>query len=110
MSETVHYRGTLIAVERLDNETLEDQCKRLWGKDELDGFYDSYKDGLLDEDYEKYIENEGILYLVEKKEVGNDDTFIVTEGKDGILNFEVSYYNGGCSFDEAMGYAFENKK
>ena len=109
MSETVHYRGILTVVERLDNETIEEQCKRLWGEDEL-GSYDSYEEGLLDENWEKYITNNGILYQVEKKEVGDDDTFIVTEGKDGILNFEVSYYNGGCSFDEAMGYAFENKK
>ena len=87
MSETVHYRGTLTVVDRLDNETLEEQCKRLWGKDELGGYYDSYEEGLMDEDWEKYIVNNGILYSVEKKEVGDGDTFSVTEGKDGILNF-----------------------
>jgi hypothetical protein len=30
MSETVHYKGKLEIVKKLDNETLENQCKRLF--------------------------------------------------------------------------------
>jgi len=110
MSETVQYRGTLTVVERLPNETIGGQCKRMLGERELGEWNGSYQEQLIDENYERYIIHEGTLYSVEKKEVGEDDTFIITDGKDGKLNFEVRYYNGSCSFNEAIEYAFNNKE
>lgn len=110
MSETVHYRGTLTVVERLESETLEEQCKRILEGKELESYHDSHEDMLRDIGYKQYLIRDDIIYDVKKKEIGEDDMFIITEGKDGTLNFEVSYYNGGCSFDEAMEYAFNNKE
>jgi hypothetical protein len=110
MSETMHYRGILTVVTRLECETLEEQCKRIMESCELDIFNDSYQEQLIFDSYERYVIRDDVLYLVEKKDVGDDSIFIITEGEDGAFNFEVRYYNGGCSFDEAIEYAFNNKQ
>jgi len=110
MSETVHYKGTLTVVERLEGETLEEQCKRLMEGCELDSWNGSYKERLMDDEYEKYVIHNDILYSVEKKDIGEYDCFSIVERKDGTLEFDVMYYNGGCSFDEAIEYAFNSKE
>jgi len=112
MSETVYYKGTLTEVYRLENETLEDQCKRILQVEEFnDDYYDSFQEMVLDQSYERYIVQDGILYAVQRQELNSEDSlFNISKNEDGTLNFEVRYYNGGCSFDEAIEYAFENKK
>ena len=110
MSETVHYKGTLTVAERLEGETLEEQCKRLMEGCELDSWNGSYREQLMDDGYEKYVIHNDILYSVEKKDIGEYDCFSIVERKDGTLEFDVMYYNGGCSFDEAIEYAFNNKE
>lgn len=108
MSETVHYKGTLIQVERLENETLEEQCKRLLNNAELPSWCDSYQEMLMDEFYEKYIVHNGILYHVDKVDIDPDsDLFKASIGENGVINFEVRYYNGGCSFEEAIEEALD---
>lgn len=112
MSETVHYRGKLKKVERVGNEKLEDQCKRLINNVELDSFYDSYTEMLLDQYYEKYILYNNNLYLIEEKEEidAYNDIFTSHKIDDKTIQFEVKYYNGGCGFSEAIDYALENIK
>ena len=109
MSETVHYRGTLTIVQCINRETLEEQCRRILGNAELETYNDSYQEQLLSDNYEDYVILNNILYSVEKKDIGDDDIFIMTNGENETLNFEVRYYNGGCSFDEAIKAAFSNK-
>lgn len=115
MSETVHYKGTLKMCIKNYGESLEDQCKRILENEKnkiFDGYYSSYKEMLLDEFYQEYIEYDNILYLVvEKKNVEPDgDIFMMSEHSDRTISFEVRYYNGGCGFNEAIEYAFENKR
>lgn len=115
MSEIVHYRGTLKKVERLDNETLEMQCKRLLNKRllnnrELKSYYDSYKEMLFYENYQKYVIHNDTLYLIEKASIDPDeDVFKVNQVDDRTYTFEVKYYNGGCSLDEAIEEAFKSE-
>lgn len=107
MSEMVHYKGTLLPVDKIGNETLEDQCKRISGR-EKEG-YDTYAEVLLDYEYKNYVVHNDILYRVSKREIANDsDVFNATRHENGLIDFEVLYYNGGCSFDEAIGYALED--
>ena len=57
MSEMVRYTGKLRLKEKLSNETLEEQCKRILSEHnyfELQGYCDSWKEMLYDELYEKY--------------------------------------------------------
>jgi len=111
MSETVHYRGSLKEVTRLENESLEDQCKRLLANKDLPSYFDSYREMLLDESYKEYVVHDGKLYSVNREDVDPDgDIFLSGEGENGDINFEVRYYNGGCSFDEAIEAALKNMK
>lgn len=115
MSETVHYRGKLIKIEKWnDNETLEQQCKRVLEAREnceyaeLDTYHTSYAEILTDEYYHKYITHNDTLYTVEKQTLDHDeDIFIVNPIEDGY-EFEVKYYNGGCGFNEAIAEGFNN--
>lgn len=115
MSRTVHYTGRLELVEKLKDETLEEQCKRilsLYNYTDLHGYCDTWEEMLCDELYEKYvIHNEDVYKVVEKRSRNTDyDVFEAIENSDGSISYVVMYYNGGCSFDEAIGYALNKLK
>ena len=107
MSEMVHYTGKIVPVGKLPNETLEEQCKRILAKyNYLD--LKSY----CDEFYERYVIAGGEVYkVVEKNHKDMDeDIFNAHDNGDGTIDYEVMYYNGGCSFNEAIEYALEDMK
>ena len=112
MSEMVHYSGKLIEVERLENQSLEEQCKKIMQNEgNLPRYYDSYEEWLICDgsDKEDYIIYNSRLYKANTKEIDPyGDVFIATKNDDGSINFEVQYYNGGCGFSEAVKYALEN--
>ena len=109
MSETVHYKGTLLKVERLEGETLEEQCKRLLGGKPLPSFCDTYEEFLLDEYYKTMTIQNGTVYEVAKIEVDVDsDIYHANLRADGKIDFEVRYYNGSCGFDEAISEAVKS--
>jgi len=113
MSEVVYYKGKLKPVDFLINETLEERCKRIIGDVELEDCYDSYQEKLMDDYdyYEDYIIHNDILYSVEKNRLDPEQSMFTSKrNDDGTVNFEVRYYNGGTSFDEAIEYALKNKE
>ena len=114
MSETVHYRGKLHLVEKLPNETLEEQCKRLLSENnylELNDYCDSWIEMLCEQLYEQYIVVDDEVYkIIEKnREYATGDIFNAHDNKDGTVDYEVMYYNGGCDFNEAIEHALRNK-
>lgn len=109
MSSTVHYKGILKKVERLEGESLEEQCKRLLENKELPSYFDSYQEYLTDLFYKSMVIHNDTIYKAEKEEIDPDnDIFNATLKDNGEIEFEVRYYNGGCSFDEAIEEAFKN--
>lgn len=109
MSESVHYRGILKPVGRLEGESLKEQCKRLLKNKELPSYYNSYKEYLTDEHYRELTIQNGIVYRVEKEMIETDDDFFNARIQDnGDVAFDVRYYNGGCSFDEAIERALKH--
>ncbi len=111
MSETVHYKGKLKEVELLEGETFEMQCKRILGVESLGG-YDSYSqrlsEAIHDDLYKKYLlvgKNKLYEVLELNEHDPDEDKFLINDD----LSFEVRYYNGGCSFNEAIDNAFENR-
>lgn len=103
MSEVVYYKGVLKEVELLEGENLEEQCKRLLEGKELPTYFDSYEEFLLEENYEAMVVHEGVLYRVEKEELDPESSvFNARRNEQGEIEFEVRYYNGGYSFDEAI--------
>lgn len=106
MSETVHYKGKLAKVEILQNETIEDTCKRICEKEgitELPEYTSDFRECIFDTLYDKYIEIDGELYkFIENKEIGDFDIFDMHQNNDGTFDFDVMFYNGGCSLSEAL--------
>lgn len=112
MSEVAHYTGKIKLIEKLRNETLEEQCKRILMQHdytELDSYCDSWKEMLYEEMYERYvIANDNLYEVVEKKDKKYDtDIFNVSDNKDGSYNYEVMFYDSGCSFNEAIEIALD---
>lgn len=115
MSETVHYTGKVKLVEKLNNETLEEQCERILREHnftELEKYYDSWEEMFYEELYGKYVihdEDESIYKIIEKNYEDTEyDIFNAHENKDGTISYEVMYYNGGCSLSEAIVEALDN--
>ena len=71
MSEMVRYTGKLRLKEKLPNETLEEQCKRILREHnyfELQDYCDSWKEMLYDKLYERYeVYNNEVYEVIEKK-------------------------------------------
>ena len=94
MSDTVHYRGVL----KPTGKTLTEYA----GEDA-----DIYDDKF----YQKIAIIDDLVYEVEKTELDPcDDIFRATKNADGSIDFEIKYYNGGCSFYDAVEYAIDTTK
>lgn len=73
-------------------------------------YYDTYLEGLLDKHYETYFEYKNELYKILdcNSEEEDADIFVSKSCKDGTIDFITRYYDGGCGFSEALGYALDN--
>ena len=66
---------------------------------------------IVDEFYSEFVIHNDTLYLVKSKKTNPyDDIFDAHEDENGVVNFEVQYYNGGCGFTEAIEYALKKLK
>lgn len=115
MSEMMHYTGKLQLVENNLNETLEEQCKRILEEHnyhELERYSNSWSEMLYDKLYEQYIiANEKLYKVIENNYIDIDENiFIAHENTDKTIDYEVVYYNSGCSFSDAVKEALENMK
>lgn len=114
MSETVQYRGKLIKLKKLNNETLEQQSERICKENylyERPCYYRNWGEYLTGELYERYYINNNNLYVIESEQVDPEyDIFNASLNKNGEIEFEVKYYNGGCGFNEALDEAMNNLK
>ena len=94
MSETEHIKGKLIPTGKTIAEFVGD-VELTWHEDIKEYFEDEY--------YRKAFEINGKVFTIEQEKLDPDnDTFTSKINKDGTINFEVRYYNGDCSFDEAL--------
>ena len=104
MSETRHYRGTAVRV-AVGAKEIEAYAKNLLqehGKTEVPSYCDSWTEFLEDYFYNRFARINNCLFdTSDKVEVGEEDISIASRSKDGY-KFEVQYYDGGCSFDEAL--------
>ena len=92
MSETVHYKGKLTPTGKTLSEF----------DNSADDIYDHYYKAVLIDDQ---------VYTVEKEEVEPyEDVFLSSKNEDGTIDFEVKYYNGGCSFNEAIDEAIKTSQ
>ena len=90
-------------------ERCEDACKRLGLT--RDKYHDSWEECLSDEGYRKVYQHNGVIYeIIEDKRLDDEDIAEASRNADGTVNFVLSYYNGGASFDEALNSAMKDLK
>lgn len=112
MSKTVNYIGKIKEIKIPKNINLvEDVVKYL-----------SEKFNISIEDFEMkngdilYIDSDKIHYnyktrtcyeVLEKEYVDHDEDYFIAKKENEIISFNLKFYNGGCSFDEALSEAIE---
>lgn len=100
MSETVHYKVKLNPTGLAVDEFIKDDQVKSWHENKLDV--------LNNEFYMKAFEFNGVVYKVECSEVDLDeDIFKSSINEDGAIDCEIKYYNGGCSFNDALEEALK---
>lgn len=113
MSEYEHIKGTISLVPFTG--TLEETCFWCLNKQsitpdpEYGGDPNPFEMQLRDECYRDYVIHDNEVFeVVGAEEVEEFDIYNASITPDGSgINFEVCYYNGGCSFDEAVGIALD---
>lgn len=103
MSSVVHYKGTLKLIEKKDNETLEEFFNRVIEGPVDTWCYESLTEYVTYEMQDTYYIKGNDVYAVTREEMDPDNEFFFgTVREDGTIEYNVRYYNGGCSFDEAL--------
>jgi len=99
MSEVEHIKGKLKPTGKTINEFIGDVEFETWQSNAREYFEDEY--------YGSAFEIDGKVFLItERKEVDtSNDIFESNLNKDGTIDFEVKYYNGGCGLNEALAHA-----
>lgn len=116
MSEQVYKTGKIKLVEK-DGEELWQQCKRIleeeYGRKYTESLYspEDYISDFMEEIYYDYVLLDDRIYeVVEINDLEDCNIYELHDNKDGTMNFVLSYYNGGESFDEAIEEAYERMK
>ena len=109
MSETDYYTGTIKKVEKKPGETKKELMTRLLKESNINYDPDCIEDDFYDTFYESHVAyGENIYEILEKnKKDAYEDIFEATEIDDDKISFTVKYYNGGCSFGEAIEESLE---
>ena len=69
--------------------------------DVLDSWYDNYGDKFI-------IFGNTVYSIIKKTQFDYSDVFQATVNKQDEVEFTLSYYNGGCCFQEALETALKN--
>ncbi len=103
MSEYEHFKGKLTSTGMTVDEFMKDV--------KVPDCYESKTEYFNDTMSDQAMEVSGIVYTVDRSFYeDNSDIFESTKNKDGTINFQVRYYNGGCGFGEALEEALKSIK
>lgn len=112
MSETVHYKGTATKVEIPEGLTVEQVAATILAEANMSrpSYWDTdleYLGCVFDYEYFFYPQTQS-LYKITQYEVGSTkDITEASTNKDGIIEYELRYCNGGTRFEEALKEAFD---
>ena len=117
MSQYEHIKGKIKLVD-IQGISLEDTCMMALQREGIDPDpeYDPeqpYEMQIWDECYHKFVVYDDNLYeVLDSEYVGDYDIYNASMNADGTISFEVCFYSGGCSMEEAVGEALDrmNKK
>jgi hypothetical protein len=108
MSRTVNYVGRIKEIIPKEGETLQDFAKcRLSSSEQkkANEYWDGDLLACLEGNYpEDYVIVDNRLFGIIHKEIidPDEDYFKGFKNPDKSISFDVRYYNGGCSFNEAI--------
>lgn len=108
MSETEINKGVLIKLNLTGD--IEEKCRQALDElgIEMSDYCDTYRECVEDRGYRKlYIFNDDIYRVEYNKIDGEEDIFDAQFNENGDIQFTTKFYNGGCSFNEALDYAVE---
>lgn len=110
MSEMETHTGKLIPLMLGSTATFEQKAEQACREVgiEREDYHDTWVECLKDSGYRKLFVHNGVIYKIEDTEVDPYGFAIATENEDGTIDYIMSYYNGGASFDEALAAAFED--
>jgi hypothetical protein len=109
MSQQETRMGKIRLIEKLENETLEEQCKRILDvRDELESYYDSWEEAVRDCGDDYIIHKNNIYKILEDRSCCGDDIFEAKENSDGTISYMLSYHNSGCGYSEALKESLKN--
>jgi len=117
MSSIEHHSGKLIPVAIFhDIEEREEIAKEIVKEegydskfDKFEAYWDSYTECLEDQGYRTYYIGNGAIYKIEAETLDPEaDIFKANKNRaEGTIEFEIRFYNGGCSFNEALDKALD---
>lgn len=115
MSKMEMHIGKLEKIQIPDGVTTEEKakeiCKSRYGITELWTYYDDWTECLQSESCGGFVVVGGTLYhVISDEEITDGDIFNANENEDGTISYTLSYYNGGCSFSEAIEIAIERMR
>jgi len=113
MSETEVQVGKLVMIGPNNGESLEEAAVRILAFENhtMSKYDDSALECLEVDFYETYVVISDIIYKVDMNTKNDyDGIFEAFLNADGSISFTLKYYNGGCSFNEALEEAFKNMK
>lgn len=108
MSDTELHSGKLRLLEKIEGESLEQQCRRLWienGKNDEEFDFDEFFYDMN----RKYVKlKEQVWELFDHNKMDSGDSFCkMTPSPDGSYSFITSFYNGGTYLEEMLEDALE---
>jgi hypothetical protein len=112
MSETVHYKGRAIKVSNGLDSSKEYAISVLRERNKtVDDYYKgNVIECLCDNYYEEFFfhPKTNDIYKIESKNDVNiyDDIIKANRISDGVIEYELKYYNGGAGFTECLEEAF----
>jgi len=108
MSKMEFLTGKLIHIGPKALQTLEDVATIILAKENHQIDYETAVECLQNEFYREYVIVLGKIYKVEMStKDANYDVFQASKNEDGTISFTLKYYNGGCSFNEAIERALK---
>lgn len=115
MSETVQYKGVAKKIEIPEGKTANDVAKKILDdmNIEIESYYDDAIECLCKTQYHCYFfhKESNSLYELDNTEYSpGEDVFHAKEKGDGIIEYELKYYNGRIGFNMALTEAFNKLK
>ena len=111
MSHTEYHTGKAKKIVKKEGQTVEEIAKQIVEELHIkrEDYQDTYVESLLEEKYEEYVIVDDEIYeIFDDRELDLDDNIYNAEKQDdGIIKYNVMFYNGSCPLSKAVELAIK---